>query len=101
MQLTFDPKVVSVVSVDSGELLSRDGEPATLTQSDNGKGLVSIALTRPPGTSGITGEGTVITLAMKAVGSGDSTLALARLGASDSKHVSITTVGIPAVVRVR
>jgi general secretion pathway protein D len=101
LQLTFDPKVVSLVSVDTGELLSRDGEPATLTQTDNGKGVVSITLTRPPGTSGITGEGTVITLALKAVGSGNSTVALARLGAANSKHVSIPAVGIPAVVHVR
>jgi general secretion pathway protein D len=101
MQLTFDPKVVSVVSVDAGELLSRDGEPTTLTQRDNGKGVVSIALTRPPGTSGITGEGTVITLALKAVGPGDSTLALAGLSAAESKHASITAIGIPAVVHVR
>ena len=101
MQLTLDPKVLSVVSVDSGELLSRDGEPATLTQSDNGRGLVSITVTRPPGTSGITGDGTVITLGLKAVGSGDSALALVKLGAADSKHVSIPAVGISAVVHVR
>jgi general secretion pathway protein D len=63
--------------------------------------VVSITVTRPPGMNGITGEGTLMTLVLKVVGSGDSALELVKLGATDSKHASIPAAGVPAVVHVR
>ncbi len=51
-QLQFDPKVLSLVDVDSGEFLGRDGQAAALVHRDEGGGLVTISETRPPGTVG-------------------------------------------------
>ncbi|WP_245536335.1 cohesin domain-containing protein [Terriglobus saanensis] len=100
-QLNFDPKVLSLVRVDSGELLGRDGQPAALMQRDGGSGAVSISVSRPPNAGGVTGDGSVVILTMKAIGPGDSTLTLTNLNATDSKHVSLSAVGTQAAVHVQ
>ena len=99
-QLQLDPRILSFVSVNAGELLGQDGQPAALTQRDDGSGAISITVARPPNTRGITGAGTVVILTLRAIASGDSTLTLTKMGPTDSKHVSLSVVGTPAVVHV-
>jgi len=101
MQIQFDPRVLSLVDVDSGELLSRDGQAVALVHRDEGNGMVTISASRPPGTAGVTGAGTVCTLTFKALAGGDATLALVKLGAKDSKQNSLPTVGTQATVHVK
>ena len=101
LQLQFDPKVLSLVNVDSGELLAKGGQDVVLVHRDEGDGAVTISATRPPGTKGVDGQGTVCTLTFKAIGPGDATLALARIGARDSQQGRIATVGVPGVVHVK
>ena len=101
MQMQFDPKVLSLVGVDSGELLSRDGQAVALVHRDEGNGLVTISASRPPNSGGVNGQGTVCTLTFKAVAAGDSTLSLVKIGAKDSKQNTVPTVGTQAVVHVK
>jgi len=101
MQMQFDPKVLSLVNVDAGDLLARDGQAVALVHRDEGNGAVTISATRPPNTAGVEGQGTVCTLTFKAIGAGDSTLALTRIGAKDSKQNNLPTVGNQAVVHVK
>ncbi len=101
MQVQFDPRVLSLVDVDSGELLSRDGQAVALVHRDEGNGMVTISASRPPGTAGVTGAGTVCTLTFKALAGGDATLALVKLGAKDSKQNSLPTIGTQATVHVK
>ncbi len=101
MQLQFDPKVLSLVDVDAGTLLSQDGQAVALVHRDEGNGLVTISASRPPNTGGINGQGSVCTLTFKALSSGDSTLALVKIGAKDSKQNSLPTIGTQAVVHVK
>jgi general secretion pathway protein D len=101
LQMQFDPNLVSLVNVDSGNLLSRDGQAVALVHRDEGNGAVTMSATRPPGAGGIDGEGTVVTLTFKALAPGDATLALTRIGAKDSKQNSIPSVGGQAVVHVK
>jgi len=101
MQLQFDPKVLSLVDVDAGELLSRDGQAVALVHRDEGNGLVTIAASRPPNTAGVNGQGTVCTLTFKAVAGGDSALSLVKIGAKDSKQNSLPTTGSQAMVHVK
>jgi len=101
MQLQFNPQVLSLVDVDSGELLSRDGQAMALVHRDEGNGLVTISASRPPNTAGVNGQGTVCTLTFKALAAGDSQLSLVKVGAKDSKQNSLPTVGTQAVVHVK
>jgi general secretion pathway protein D len=101
VQLKFDPKVLALVDVDSGELLSRDGQAVALVHRDEGNGLVTIAATRPPNAAGVNGQGTVCTLTFKALSGGDSTLELTKLGAKNSQQVSLPTAGSKAIVHVK
>jgi general secretion pathway protein D len=101
LQMQFDPHVLALVNVDSGDLLSRDGQAAALVHRDEGNGAVTVSATRPPGAKGVDGQGTVCTLTFKALAPGDATLALTRIGLKDSHQNSITSVGGQAVVHVK
>jgi general secretion pathway protein D len=101
LQMQFDPRVLSLVNVDSGNLLGGDGQAVSLVHRDEGNGAVTISAMRPLGTKGVDGQGTVVTLTFKALAPGDATLALTRIGAKDSQQNSIATVGGQAVVHVK
>ena len=101
LQMQFDPRVLSLVNVDSGDLLSRDGQAVALVHRDEGNGAVTVSATRPPGTKGVDGQGTLCTLTFKALAPGDATLALTRIGLKDSQQNSIASVGGQAVVHVK
>ena len=101
LQLRFDPRVLALVNVDSGELLSRDGQPVALVHRDEGNGTVTVAATRPPQTAGVSGSGVVCTLTFKALATGDSPLSLVKIGAKDSKGTNLPAIGTQGVVHVK
>jgi len=101
MQLQFDPRVLQLVNVDAGQLLSSDGLAVALVHRDEGNGAVTISATRPPGAKGVDGQGTICTLTFKAIAAGNSTLALTRIGAKDSQQASVVTMGNQGVVHVK
>ncbi|HEX4156055.1 MAG TPA: cohesin domain-containing protein [Acidobacteriaceae bacterium] len=100
LQMQFDPHVLALVDVDSGDLLGRDGQAVALVHRDEGDGAVTISATRPPNTRGVEGQGTLVTLTFRAVAPGNSQLALVRIGARDSHQNSIPATGTAASVRV-
>ncbi len=101
LQIQFDPKVLALVNVDAGDLLGKDGQSVALVHRDEGNGAVTISATRPPGTKGVDGQGSICTLTFKAIGAGDSTLALTRIGTRDSAQNRIASVGAQGVVHVK
>ena len=101
LQIQFDPRVLSLVNVDTGDLLGKDGQNVGLVHRDEGNGAVTISATRPPGAKGVDGQGTVVTLTFKALTPGDATLALTRIGAKDSQQNRINATGVQAVVHVK
>ena len=101
LQLKFDPKILSLVDVDSGELLNRDGQVVAVVHHEEDSGLVAISASRPPKTAGVNGQGTVFTITFKALAAGDSPLSLVKIGAQDSKQVSLPAFSIPGLVHVR
>ncbi len=101
LQMQFDPKVLALVNVDSGDLLARDGQAVAITHRDDGTGALTASTSRPPGAKGVDGQGTVYTLTFKALAPGDSTLALVRTGAKDSQQNTLPTVGMQGVVHVK
>ncbi|WP_419806943.1 cohesin domain-containing protein [Terriglobus sp.] len=101
MQLQFDPKVLSLVNVDSGELLGRDGQAVSVVHRDEGNGKVTVAVSRPPSVRGVDGAGSVAVLTFKAVAAGDATLSLVQVGAKNSAQTNVPAVGSQSVVHVK
>jgi general secretion pathway protein D len=101
VQVQFDPKVLQLVNVDAGGLLGGDGQPVALVHRDEGNGTVTISASRPPGVSGVNGQGEVCTLTFKAIAAGDSTIALVKVGAKNSLQANLPAVGSQGVVHVK
>jgi general secretion pathway protein D len=101
LQMHYDPRILSLVNVDAGELMSRDRQAVALTHRDEGNGQVTISAIRPPHTKGVDGQGTLCTLTFKALAPGDSQLTLLKIGAKDSNENNLPTVGNQAVIHVK
>ena len=102
LQVSYDPKVLQVVNVSNGGLLSQDGQPVALVhRDDDTTGALQITATRPPGATGISGQGTVVTLTFLAKGSGQSTLAISKGGARDPAMQAVAVAGAVATVTVQ
>ena len=100
LQLKFNPAVLQLVNVDSGDYLSRDGQLASLVHRED-NGLVAISTSRPPNAPGVSGQGSLCTLTFKAVAAGDSELTLVKVGALTSAQANLPAVGSQAVVHVK
>jgi general secretion pathway protein D len=102
MQMKYDPKVLALVNVDSGEMFSRDMQaPSMVHRDDPGNGAVTISLARPPGVKGVDGQGTLCTLTFKAIAAGDSTVQLTQVGLKDSHQAAVPSVPTQAVIHVK
>jgi general secretion pathway protein D len=102
VEIQFDPKILQLVNVDTGGLLGGDGQPVALVHRDEGNGMVSIQASRPPGVSGVNGEGQVCILTFKAIAAGDSNIQLVKVGAKNSLQANLPAVGSQqAVVHVK
>ncbi len=101
LQVQFDPKLLSLVNVDSGEFLGRDGQSVSVVHRDDGNGGVTVSISRPPAVKGMDGQGAVCVLTFKTVAAGDASVALTRVGAKDSAQANLPAVGSQAVVHVR
>ena len=101
LQVKFNPAVLQLVNVDSGDFLSRDGQVTSISHRDDGAGLVAIATERPPNTAGVNGQGSICTLTFKAIAAGDSNLTLVKVGAHNSAQANLPAVGSQAVVHVK
>jgi general secretion pathway protein D len=100
LQMKFNPAVLQLVNVDSGDYLSRDGQTVSLVHRED-NGLVAISTSRPPNAPGVTGQGSLCTLTFKAIAAGDSDLTLVKVGALNSAQANLPAVGSQAVVHVK
>jgi len=102
LQLNYDPKLLQVVNVSNGTLLSQDGQIVTVThREDDTSGTMQVTATRPPGASGITGQGSVVTLTFMAKAAGQASLTIARGGARDPAMQAIPVNGAVATVTIQ
>ncbi len=102
VQLNYDPKVLQLLNVSNGGFLSQDGQAVALVhREDDGLGQVTITASRPPGSGGVTGQGTVVTLTFQAKATGQSPLTITRGGARDPGLQSIAVTGAQAAVMVQ
>lgn len=87
--LEYDPAVVSIEEVDSGDFLSSGTQAALVQRIDRERGQALVSLPRPPNTGGVNGTGKVLSVVVRAVGTGSSKLSIAQINARDSQEKQI------------
>jgi len=102
LQISYDPKMLQVVNVSNGSFLSHDGQAVALVhRDDDSSGTLQITATRPPGSGGVSGGGTVVTLTLAAKAAGQSTLTIARGGVRDPGMQSAPAAGAAVTVTIQ
>jgi len=90
--LKFDPNVLQLEDVTRGDFLSGDGREVLFTRNIlNTTGDGKMMLSRMPGTGGISGSGTLVTLTFRVVGQGVTTVTAPQLVFQDSRGQTLLT----------
>jgi len=106
MSVQYDASKLSLINVDSDDaqhtnLLGRDGQAVALAHRDDGSGEAAIAVSRPPGTKGISGSGTVCVLTFQAKAPGDASIAISRPVIRNEQQQPEPATGSQAVVHIQ
>jgi general secretion pathway protein D len=102
VQINYDPSKLQVVNISNGGFLSQDGQAVALVHRDDAtSGTLQVTASRPPGSGGISGQGSVITLTMMAKTPGQSSLSINRGGARDSGMQAIPVSGAQAMINAQ
>jgi general secretion pathway protein D len=75
---------MSLVNVGDGDLLNRDGQIVAMAHRDDGPGNLTLNVSRPPGSPGVSGAGVVCVLTFQAKAAGQSDISITRAGAMNS-----------------
>jgi general secretion pathway protein D len=100
LQLSYDSKLLQVANVSNGTLLSQDGQIVTVSHRED-DGTLQVTATRPPGASGISGQGPVVTLTFMAKAAGQASLTIAKGGARDPAMQALPVNGATATVTIQ
>jgi general secretion pathway protein D len=101
IQIAYDPKVVEFVGVTNGDYLSKDGQTVALVQrNDAVSGRLTVSAQRPPGSAGISGDGTVFNLTFMAKAKGAGVVSISVAGARNSQNQPLVVTGSQAAVTV-
>lgn len=101
LQITYNPRVLQVLNVSNGTLLSQDGQaPSLVNRDDSMTGILSVTAERPPQSPGISGDGSVFTLTFQARAPGQSTLSINRASIKTSTGQVAPASGSQAIVTV-
>jgi len=101
VQIKYDQAHLSLVSVEAGDLLSRDGQAVALVHRDDGPGLITLNASRPPGAKGVSGEGVVCVLSFQAKAAGETVLTITHPGALNSSQTQVPAQGSQASIVVK
>jgi general secretion pathway protein D len=93
LKIQYDPAKLSLVNVDQGDFLGRDGKPVTLLHVDDGPGLITVNNARPPGAAGMNGAGVVCVLSFQAKAAGESAVVITGSGATTSTQQLVPAQG--------
>ena len=87
LMFRYDPHLLSVEDVQHGDFLSGGMQEVAIVQRiDKDKGEAGIYTTRQPNTAGINGEGVMLSLVVKRLAEGPTTMKLAEVVASNSRQ---------------
>jgi general secretion pathway protein D len=98
----YNPAVVEVEEVRNGGFLSGGTQEIAIVQRvDAQKGEAIISATRQPGSSGVSGSGTLFGLVIRGVAPGTSAIQILQVNAHDSQQKPISIVTQEASVQVQ
>ena len=101
LQIMYNPRVLQLLNVSNGTLLSQDGQTVALVNRDDSMaGILQVTASRPPGTNGISGDGSVFTLTFQARAPGQSTLSINRAALKNATMQNTPASGSQAIVTV-
>ena len=101
LQIQYDPAKLSLVNVDNGDFLGRDGQAVALVHRDDGPGSININASRPPGTPGMSGAGVVCVLSFQAKAAGETVVSITRPGAITSTQQQVPAQGTQVSIQVQ
>jgi general secretion pathway protein D len=92
IEIQFDPKFLRLNDVILGDFFSRDGQQPVFTKNIlNDTGVAAIQLNRLPGSPGVDGSGTLVTLNFQAVARGATTVTIPRFTVRNSRGEVISS----------
>ncbi len=100
-QIAYDPKVLQLVNISNGGLLSRDGQPVALVSRSDPPGTIQVTAARPPNSGGASGEGPVFTLTFMAKAAGQSMISTTQVNARNASMQPVPVNPAQAMVTVR
>jgi general secretion pathway protein D len=101
IQVQYDPASLSLVNVNPGDMLGRDGQAVALVHRDDGPGTITINAARPPGSAGVSGAGVVCVLSFQARVAGQSSLSMTRAAAVTSAQSVLPGKGNTVSITVK
>jgi general secretion pathway protein D len=101
LQFHYDPANLTLINVEGGDFLGRDGQAVAVIHRDDGPGNVTVVTSRPPGAPGVNGAGTVCVLTFQAKAAGQDALTMTRAGVVNSKQQQMPAQGSTASIQVK
>lgn len=101
-ELQFDPVAVKLLGVKKGDFWMADKQPvAVIERPQEQAGTTLVTLTRPPGSGGVSGNGTVAVLTFQAEHSGNASLRIIPNGARTPANGFLPVQSAQAMVTIR
>src|SRR5271165_1987123 len=101
LQVLYNPRVLQLLNVSNGPLLSKDGQTVALVNRDDSMaGILQLTASRQPGSGGISGDGAVFALTFQARAPGQATLSINRAMVKNASMQSVPASGSQAIVTV-
>jgi len=90
IQIQFDPKVLRLNDIVTGDFLAQGGTRVNFTKNiQNDSGTATVTLNRPSGAPGVSGSGVLMTLSFQAVGKGNTTVTLSNVNLQNTQNQSL------------
>jgi general secretion pathway protein D len=100
--LAFDPKVLKLVEVQNGGFLSSDGKIIALApRIENETGQAVVSITRPPESSGMSGNGVLLNLVFETLAAGTSAISFTQANIRDLSQTTLPASFSSTQVRVK
>ena len=91
IEIQFDPKFLRLNDVFLGDFLSKDGRQPVFTKNIlNDTGVAIIQLNRPPGSPGVGGSGTLVSLNFQAVARGATVVTIPHLAVRNAQGTVVS-----------
>jgi general secretion pathway protein D len=102
LHISYNPKLLRLLDVRKGDLLSKDGQDIIFSKTvQEDAGEISINLARFPGAGGVSGAGTLVTLEFQAVAPGKATVSVSNPSVRNAKLDTISLAPARAEVTVK